>query len=110
MCIRDSVEDGPLTPMVIPPSGSTFPLGDTTVNVSATDANGAVTTGSFVVSVRFQRPAETTVTVSAHSGEAAPGAGTGGLPADAVLKLSLIHISEPTRLLSISYAVFCLKK
>ena len=27
-----------------------------------------------------------------------------------VSKLSLIHISEPTRLLSISYAVFCLKK
>src|SRR5678815_329319 len=26
------------------------------------------------------------------------------------LCLSLIHISEPTRLLSISYAVFCLKK
>ena len=25
----------------------------------------------------------------------------------AVLDLSLIHISEPTRLLSISYAVFC---
>src|SRR5674536_55323 len=25
------------------------------------------------------------------------------------MKLSLIHISEPTRLLSISYAVFCLK-
>eukprot|EP00658_Telonema_sp_P-2_P019697 TRINITY_DN17767_c0_g1_i4.p1 TRINITY_DN17767_c0_g1~~TRINITY_DN17767_c0_g1_i4.p1 ORF type:complete len:305 (-),score=68.12 TRINITY_DN17767_c0_g1_i4:65-979(-) len=29
---------------------------------------------------------------------------------DSVLILSLIHISEPTRLLSISYAVFCLKK
>src|SRR5674536_167135 len=28
----------------------------------------------------------------------------------AALPLSLIHISEPTRLLSISYAVFCLKK
>ena len=28
----------------------------------------------------------------------------------ALLSLSLIHISEPTRLLSISYAVFCLKK
>ena len=28
----------------------------------------------------------------------------------AVVELSLIHISEPTRLLSISYAVFCLKK
>src|SRR5678815_5999764 len=27
-----------------------------------------------------------------------------------VHELSLIHISEPTRLLSISYAVFCLKK
>eukprot|EP00658_Telonema_sp_P-2_P048732 TRINITY_DN3705_c0_g1_i2.p1 TRINITY_DN3705_c0_g1~~TRINITY_DN3705_c0_g1_i2.p1 ORF type:complete len:161 (-),score=24.72 TRINITY_DN3705_c0_g1_i2:55-537(-) len=27
-----------------------------------------------------------------------------------VCNLSLIHISEPTRLLSISYAVFCLKK
>eukprot|EP00658_Telonema_sp_P-2_P059348 TRINITY_DN48209_c0_g1_i1.p1 TRINITY_DN48209_c0_g1~~TRINITY_DN48209_c0_g1_i1.p1 ORF type:complete len:157 (-),score=23.50 TRINITY_DN48209_c0_g1_i1:67-537(-) len=26
------------------------------------------------------------------------------------MQLSLIHISEPTRLLSISYAVFCLKK
>eukprot|EP00658_Telonema_sp_P-2_P001397 TRINITY_DN10522_c0_g1_i1.p1 TRINITY_DN10522_c0_g1~~TRINITY_DN10522_c0_g1_i1.p1 ORF type:complete len:254 (-),score=42.60 TRINITY_DN10522_c0_g1_i1:45-806(-) len=29
---------------------------------------------------------------------------------DSLLPLSLIHISEPTRLLSISYAVFCLKK
>eukprot|EP00658_Telonema_sp_P-2_P073622 TRINITY_DN6271_c0_g1_i5.p1 TRINITY_DN6271_c0_g1~~TRINITY_DN6271_c0_g1_i5.p1 ORF type:complete len:103 (-),score=43.56 TRINITY_DN6271_c0_g1_i5:72-380(-) len=28
----------------------------------------------------------------------------------AMRTLSLIHISEPTRLLSISYAVFCLKK
>ena len=28
----------------------------------------------------------------------------------AIIHLSLIHISEPTRLLSISYAVFCLKK
>src|SRR5678816_342388 len=27
-----------------------------------------------------------------------------------LVELSLIHISEPTRLLSISYAVFCLKK
>ena len=27
-----------------------------------------------------------------------------------VVMLSLIHISEPTRLLSISYDVFCLKK
>src|SRR5674536_392654 len=27
-----------------------------------------------------------------------------------IAELSLIHISEPTRLMSISYAVFCLKK
>src|SRR5678816_4610490 len=31
------------------------------------------------------------------------------LPTDLTICLSLIHISEPTRLLSISYAVFCLK-
>ena len=35
-------------------------------------------------------------------------AGTAFPPAAGAL--SLIHISEPTRLLSISYAVFCLKK
>eukprot|EP00658_Telonema_sp_P-2_P005631 TRINITY_DN12114_c0_g1_i1.p1 TRINITY_DN12114_c0_g1~~TRINITY_DN12114_c0_g1_i1.p1 ORF type:complete len:122 (+),score=15.14 TRINITY_DN12114_c0_g1_i1:123-488(+) len=31
-------------------------------------------------------------------------------PFNQLTNLSLIHISEPTRLLSISYAVFCLKK
>src|SRR5678816_3661949 len=34
----------------------------------------------------------------------------GRFPTHSPLYLSLIHISEPTRLLSISYAVFCLKK
>eukprot|EP00658_Telonema_sp_P-2_P029456 TRINITY_DN2240_c0_g1_i4.p1 TRINITY_DN2240_c0_g1~~TRINITY_DN2240_c0_g1_i4.p1 ORF type:complete len:224 (-),score=75.47 TRINITY_DN2240_c0_g1_i4:38-709(-) len=34
----------------------------------------------------------------------------GKLEDGTVFDLSLIHISEPTRLLSISYAVFCLKK
>eukprot|EP00658_Telonema_sp_P-2_P071534 TRINITY_DN60783_c0_g1_i1.p1 TRINITY_DN60783_c0_g1~~TRINITY_DN60783_c0_g1_i1.p1 ORF type:complete len:238 (-),score=77.07 TRINITY_DN60783_c0_g1_i1:33-746(-) len=38
------------------------------------------------------------------------GAACGGRRGWTVLILSLIHISEPTRLLSISYAVFCLKK
>src|SRR5450756_2915130 len=37
-----------------------------------------------------------------------------GMPNDnvkkAIMRLSLIHISEPTRLGMISYAVFCLKK
>src|SRR5678816_1362717 len=40
----------------------------------------------------------------------APYFSTAALAATAILNLSLIHISEPTRLLSISYAVFCLKK
>ena len=31
-------------------------------------------------------------------------------PPKAILDLSLIHISEPTRRTPISYAVFCLKK
>ena len=34
----------------------------------------------------------------------------GYVPDSAARTLSLIHISEPTRLLSISYAVFCLKQ
>ena len=32
------------------------------------------------------------------------------VPGYGLQDLSLIHISEPTRLLSISYAVFCMKK
>ena len=39
--------------------------------------------------------------------EKRPGMEDANIP---VQGLSLIHISEPTRLLSISYAVFCLKK
>ncbi|MBL9117701.1 MAG: cadherin-like domain-containing protein [Verrucomicrobiaceae bacterium] len=48
----DDAEDGPLTPTVSAASGSLFALGDTTVNVSATDGMGGNTTGSFVVGVR----------------------------------------------------------
>src|SRR5665648_1181808 len=36
--------------------------------------------------------------------------GVSDLKEEIVLSLSLIHISEPTRLGMISYAVFCLKK
>src|SRR5450756_3134090 len=36
--------------------------------------------------------------------------GPSGCGKSTLLKLSLIHISEPTRLGMISYAVFCLKK
>ncbi len=81
----NDAEDGSLTPVVTPASGSTFPLGDTTVNVSATDTNGAQVTGSFIVRVSFARPGSTTVIIGAGSGEPAPGAGTGALPAGTVL-------------------------
>ena len=48
----NDTEDGPLSPSVNPGSGSEFPLGDTTVEVSATDRFGRTTTGNFTVRVR----------------------------------------------------------
>jgi uncharacterized membrane protein len=39
-----------------PPSGSTFPVGDTAVNVTATDSTGATTNGSFIVRVVWPPP------------------------------------------------------
>jgi peptidyl-prolyl cis-trans isomerase A (cyclophilin A) len=77
----DDLEDGALIPNVAPASGSTFPIGDTTVNVSATDSHGAQTTGSFVVRVEFARPAATVVNIGARSGDPAPS----GPPAGTVL-------------------------
>ena len=44
-------EDGALAADCSPASGSTFPLGTTTVNCSATDSAGASDTGSFTVTV-----------------------------------------------------------
>jgi hypothetical protein len=43
--------DGPLTPTCVPASGSTFPLGATTVACSATDAAGNTGSNSFTVTV-----------------------------------------------------------
>ncbi len=43
--------DGALTPTCVPASGSTFPLGMTTVTCSATDASGNTGTASFAVTV-----------------------------------------------------------
>src|SRR5665254_24605 len=49
-------------------------------------------------------------TASGTSGRSKRASGGGEYTAASIQVLSLIHISEPTRLLSISYAVFCLKK
>ena len=43
--------DGAVTATPTPPSGSTFPLGTTTVNVTAIDAAGNIAHGSFTVTV-----------------------------------------------------------
>ena len=49
-------------------------------------------------------------TSTQQSGVANLAADRDNLELAVAVALSLIHISEPTRLLSISYAVFCLKK
>lgn len=52
----NDTEDGALTPVSVPASGSAFPIGDTLVSVTATDGDGAVATGSFTVRVRDTTP------------------------------------------------------
>ncbi|MES2922712.1 MAG: HYR domain-containing protein [Verrucomicrobiota bacterium] len=44
--------DGPLVPTCNPPSGSTFPIGTTTVNCSVTNSLGSTTNASFTVTVK----------------------------------------------------------
>jgi hypothetical protein len=44
-------EDGPLTPVCTPPSGSFFPLGQTTVKCSVVDSEGDTGSASFSVTV-----------------------------------------------------------
>jgi hypothetical protein len=46
------IVDGPLTPTCTPVSGSTFPLGTTTVTCDATDAAGNTGTASFKITVQ----------------------------------------------------------
>ena len=48
----DTEDDPEPIATAVPPSGSTFAIGDTTVNVSTTDLDGTTTTGSFVVRVQ----------------------------------------------------------
>lgn len=58
------VAKSPITPICSPPSGSTFPLGTTTVNCVATDACGNTANSSFTVTVVDT----TVVTISASPG------------------------------------------
>jgi hypothetical protein len=47
------VVDGAVTPVCSPASGATFPVGNTTVNCTASDKAGNPSNGSFIVSVSF---------------------------------------------------------
>src|SRR5450756_2534593 len=113
MCIRDSAWGGPahdawLGLFDAPPWCLLDAVVAAAFGVEIALACGAVGVGGGVVKV------------AEHGLGVAAGGGAGrGAGADEVLELaaggvvvllSLIHISEPTRLGMISYAVFCLKK
>ena len=67
------IVDGSITPSCLPPSGSTFPVGTTTVTCTATDVHGNTGSGSFSVTVQDTTPP--VVTVPANMNVAATGAG-----------------------------------
>jgi HYR domain len=72
----NDAEDGSLTPACSPASGSTFPLGVTQVNCTATDSGGLSTSGMFNVTVvdttapALDLPADITKEASGPNGAA----------------------------------------
>ena len=48
----EDIRDGAITPVCVPPSGSDFPVGETTVTCTATDANGNASSVDLSVVVR----------------------------------------------------------
>lgn len=54
--------DGPINPTCNPPSGSIFPLGDTTVSCTARDNAGNSATAEFIVKVQDTTPPQTEIT------------------------------------------------
>jgi len=49
--VGNDAQDGPITAVCVPPSGSTFAVTTTTVNCTVTDSGGLTATGSFTVTV-----------------------------------------------------------
>jgi hypothetical protein len=84
----DTEDDPEPTPACSPASGSTFPLGDTSVSCSVTDSGGLTTTGSFTVRVRDTTAPSVAVGTTELAGEtgwfnAASNDGVTGLTVDA---------------------------
>ena len=77
--------------------------------VSVEDVKDAITDKTILISIMYANNEIGTIQPIEEIGKLAREKGI-YFHTDAVQALSLIHISEPTRLLSISYAVFCLKK
>ena len=65
--------DGARTPACAPPSGSTFPIGITTVNCSAADTRGNTGNGSFTVTVRDTTAPDVTVPSNIMTEATGPG-------------------------------------
>src|SRR5665647_3683860 len=86
-----------------PASAADYPTRPITLVVPYTPAGG-VDAMARVVAAKLSEALKQQVVV-----ENRPGGG-GTIGTRAVMRLSLIHISEPTRRTPISYAVFCLKK
>ena len=68
--------DGALTPTCSPASGSTFPLGTTTVTCSATDAAGNTGSASFDVTVEDTTPPVVTVPADITTAATSPAGAT----------------------------------
>lgn len=66
------IVSGNVTPINNPASGSTFPLGVTTVEVEATDAAGNTSSASFTVTVRDTTPPVITVPANITTGSTTP--------------------------------------
>jgi HYR domain len=69
--------DGPVSITCLPASGSSFPVGQTTVNCSATDSHGNTSNGSFKIQVNYSfggffQPIDNGVLNKAKAGSAIP--------------------------------------
>ncbi len=97
--------DGPVSVLCTPPSGTTFPLGDTRVDCTAMDAAGNPATGGFRVRVRDTAPPTLTlpedisaVTSGSHAGVSMPVSATDLVDTFSTITLSSSPSGIPFRL------------